>query len=634
VLELTDQVHLSAFDEVEKIAKEFAPGLPEKSKISKLPKVKKPQTWEASVQRHVGVRAGEHSDVRLGNPRTGVAHSWVLKHGLPKPGMRDKRYHLGIQQGDHTIPYMDFEGELPPGYGQGPVKLETRQQADVYHSDPKKVRFNLYTGKGPEEFTARRVGDREYESLVKNKAISSSVDPKRVWAFHNKTPTKERLQLPMGRPPYKDKKPGQAQQLFEDPDTIIMPKLDGAHNQVALEKGKVPRVISYREPQGERPGGVIEHTHKVPSVLRKKVPAGLGGTVLRGETIAVDRKGRAIPAEELAGLLNSSVWNSRSEQRRRGVELRQSIFDVARYKGRDYQDQPYAKKLQVLRAVNKKLPSLFIPPIARTAGEAEKMLGDIKSGKNKLTGEGVVAWNLKGGRPTRIKLTEDHDVYVRKIHEEKGKRGPMAGGFSYSHTPDGPIVGRVGTGMDHKLKKDMLENPQDYIGRAAKIIAEKKTKSGALAKPRFSEWHLDKGVQPMDKAAGRGHAARRLGQRTRLPAAALARIQRRIGGAALPPGESHHVPLRDGAGHVRGFAVVRGVGRKSTPVVTTVYDEHMDPPGSDVEHLTKKSYIRELDGRFEVVSHKIPGKVLGRHPSRGRAEAQLRAIQVRKRGAA
>jgi len=379
------------------------------------------------------------------------------------------------------------------------VTLDTRQQADVYHADKDRVRFNLYDAKGPQEFALRRIGDREFNALVSEGIVHKKTDPETVWALHNKTRTQENMQLPLNRPPYKTAKPGAAQKLFDSPTTIAMPKLDGAHTLIHLEKGQVPRIISYREPKTERPGGVIEHTHKVPSVLAKRVPPGLGGIVLRGETLGMKR-GRSILAEETGGLLNSSVWKSRQEQQRTGAELKQFIFDVARYRGKDATDLPYKKKLEILEQVSAQLPALQIPPIIADGGKAAKLLERIGAGKEKLTREGMVVWDLEGGRPTRVKFLDDHDVHVREIFEEAGGRGPMAGGFTYSHTPDGPIVGRVGTGFKHALKKQMVENPDSYIGRVAKVSAERKTKTGALTKASFNEWHLDKGKQPMEAA--------------------------------------------------------------------------------------------------------------------------------------
>ena len=129
----------------------------------------------------------------------------------------------------------------------------------------------------------------------------------------------------------------------------------------------------------------------------------------------------------------------------------------------------------------------------------QKLVSDIGKGKHPLTTEGVVLRPLNvPGHPMKAKFRPDHDVHVREVFGATGKDGmPLdrAGGFRYSHTPKGPIVGSVGTGFDHKLLKEMLNNPDNYVGRVAKVQAEQKYESGALGKASFMEWHLDKGRQ-------------------------------------------------------------------------------------------------------------------------------------------
>ena len=41
----------------------------------------------------------------------------------------------------------------------------------------------------------------------------------------------------------------------------------------------------------------------------------------------------------------------------------------------------------------------------------------------------------------------------------------------------------------------MVNKPNNYVGRVAKVQAEQKYESGALGKASFMEWHLDKGRQ-------------------------------------------------------------------------------------------------------------------------------------------
>jgi hypothetical protein len=58
---------------------------------------------------------------------------------------------------------------------------------------------------------------------------------------------------------------------------------------------------------------VIEHTHKLPGWHAQVAPPELSGTVVRGELYG-ERGGKAIPSEELGGMLNATTWNSRQKQ--------------------------------------------------------------------------------------------------------------------------------------------------------------------------------------------------------------------------------------------------------------------------------------------------------------------------------
>ena len=547
-----------------------APGIPE-MKISELPTVKKPEVWEFSAHPHAALRAGQHIDMRLGNPKTGIAHSFVLpKSKVPKPGEMVQV----IPTLDHTVPYMDFVGDLPPGYGQGRVTKGRRTKAEVYHADPSdeagtKLRFNLYDEASPEEFSLRK-------------------DSKGKFFLHNKTQTRARRpDLPATKPAYREIQVEDVN--WADLDQILMPKLDGAHALIDLKAGRSPRVYSYREAK-RAPTGLIEHTHKMPGLLERKVPKSLDGTVLRAELVGVrepsgsigfpseehsslrsrldggqsvyttrvgserggyqkgtlldsplgpleveevrslaagahpfkseltapQRKelaGReadlvklkraplAVPAQLTGGLLNSGVWKSRAAQEELGVRLKAFPFSVVRHKGRDMENAPFSEKLKVLREAERSLRDVEVPEIAEYPEDKANLIASIAGGSHPLTEEGVVAVDKTQPRYTKAKFTPDFDVYVRKVHPAvSGKTGEphnRAGAISYSWTPDGPIVGQLG-GFKHTEAKDMLKNPDRYIGRAAKVKAmkvftDKDGTPGTLFQPRFKEWHLDKG---------------------------------------------------------------------------------------------------------------------------------------------
>jgi hypothetical protein len=466
----------------QKFGMEYAPGIPDRAHKAPLPDIKKPTGWKMSLQEHHADRAGLHYDLRLIDPNTGHAHSWALpKAKLPAPG----EVVLAVQQPTHTSDYSLNFGkgkarEITEGYGKGKVKIKAVEDIDVYHSKPEesgtRFRFNVYKSTGPEEYALVRTSKGQ-DLLI------------------NKTMTHKRVtHLGLGAKP-KMKETAYGDIDVDDNTHALMPKYDGAHTLIDFAReGKIPRLFSYRIPK-KHTAGVIEHTHKVPVLLDTRVPKEFKGTVVRAETIGVDREGHAIPASDVGGLLNAAVSRSRARQKEMGVELKPVLLDVEKFRGKSVKDMAYRDRHQMLQQIGKAL-NLSVADMARTPEEKRKLLDDIQGGKHPLTREGVVVRSLLGtGAGMKSKLRPDHDVYVRDIFEATNPQGESvgrAGGFRFSWTPDGPIVGRVGTGFDHAEAKDMLKNPARYTGRVAKVEAELKTRNGALQKPSFIEWHIDK----------------------------------------------------------------------------------------------------------------------------------------------
>lgn len=460
------------------MADEFAKGIPQKEIVHDIPDVSEPEIWEYAVQRHKARRAGEHLDLRLGDPGTGFAHSWSMRR-WPSPG--DKL--LAVQQPTHTMDYMDFQGQLPEGYGAGLVSLDDRDKVEITNATPDKISFNVYRGKGPEEYSLVRMQDDK-------------------WLILNRTINRQRIPgLPQDKPNYKEKQPSEVD--FDNDDEVMQAKIDGAHNLIIFPRfGRHPRVMSYR-PGKRVETGVIEHTHKLPNYYKIPIPKKLKDTILRGETYAADSKGRAIRAADLGSLLNSSVWKSRANQEGRQTPLRTVLFDVVQHKGKDVSNLPYRDKLRILEEVVAEIPDFHLPRMAMTSDEKRKLFEEIRSGKVPETKEGVVTWPLStSDRPTKYKFRPEHDVYIRGFFDATpGSKyeGNAIGGFFYSHTSRGPIVGRVGTGLSDELRRKMFQDPTKYVGAVARVsaldlypMAGKEDELGALRAPAFKDWHLDK----------------------------------------------------------------------------------------------------------------------------------------------
>lgn len=457
---------------IEKIArrkkKEYAPGIPSRKKTTNVPSVKKPKLFGSVIQEHQAERAGKHYDLRLADPKTGIAHSWAIRY-LPKPG--EKR--LAIQQPDHTEEYMTFQGEIPAGYGKGKVRIHSFADAEVVESSPDKVIFNRYVGRDTHEYVMIRTSGNK-------------------WIIMNRTPTGEKLTMPESKPRYRELKPHQV-----DPDKPGQrwdAKIDGAHLLYDIQPGKQIRAFSYRK--SKRGPALIQHTYRIPGLIGKKAPRNIKPMLLRGEVYAIDPKTkRAILSSDLGSLLNSNVIKSRRLQKEKG-KLINTIFDIIKYEGRDVSDLPTEEKRKLIKDVlnRKGIKGLFhTPPSATTPAAKKKLFEKIRAGKLKQTKEGIIIHTEKG--MTKVKFKPEWDIRIKGIFtKKKGRARGMAGGFYYDEV-DGVKLkrsARVGTGFSHELRRAMLENPDDFENLIVKVTGMEQHRSGAIRAPSFVGWHLDK----------------------------------------------------------------------------------------------------------------------------------------------
>lgn len=426
---------------------EFAPGIPQKGSKIALPTSQKLQQWDFVVQEHYANRKGYHQDWRLAPPG-GVGYSWVVNE-VPTPGNRAH----AIRVDDHTKDYFDFTGEIKSGYGAGTVKQLYRGKVDVIDAKPNKITFYWYGNSGTEV----------------NKFTLIDVYGSDKWLLLNHTDTvalkRQRDIKPLK---YKDKSGGNYVKQTDDFET---PKIDGASSVVVLQGGKIPVVFSKRV--SSKTGLQIEYTPKIPKLLESRVPENFGTTVLRAEVFAVDKNGRELQNSQLGGILNSSVQKSRATQKMSGTPLRLAGYDVVKYKGKNVDKLPIDEKYKIIQEISEKFPVIENP---------------FKVNQIVPFNEGKVIW--RNGIPIKVKDKKDFDVYVREIY--LNIKNSRAGGIKYSHSPFGKIVGNVGTGFKHDELRDMMKNPDKYIGRVAKVNAQDKYETGALRAPAFKGWHLEK----------------------------------------------------------------------------------------------------------------------------------------------
>jgi hypothetical protein len=433
-----------------KFSKAPAYGIPDPDDYGDMSDLKENALVDYFVQKHKAQRAGEHYDIRFGPDKL---YSWATRKEMPESGKGITLFQSPL----HSHGYGYFQGEIGEGYGKGSVKRHDIGKILLTRVSPGKLSFSIAHRKHPERF-----------ALIQNK------QKPREWFLLNTTPS---VPIEYKKTHYTKVTPAEAIQYMK-PGVYASPKIDGAAAWLKLLKDKI-EVISYRTSAAGKP---IMHTERVfHGIPRTQLPKELINQVFRGE-IYGEQEGKVIPASQLGGLLNSTLENSLTSQKNNKIKLKIALLDIWK------SPLPFSERIKVLQNAVKHLPKNMHTMKYETDPEKMKALLDqVKNKQHPLTEEGIVL-TTEQGKHTKVKFREPYRVWIREIYPSKGEG---AGGFAYSATPDGPILGKVGTGFNAATRIDMLANPQDYIGRMALIKARGQFDSGAYREPSFDHMHED-----------------------------------------------------------------------------------------------------------------------------------------------
>jgi hypothetical protein len=424
-------------------------GIPDKKNYGDLRSLRTDIPITLVRQEHNSHVAGRHTDLRMGT--TGGMFSWALPKDLPQaPGEKK----LAIPQPLHDWSYNDFEGVIGKGYGKGTVKRLEKSDVIILENSPTRLTFTRGDMRNPPVYTMFPTKNGNWLVMMRGEDIPLTI--KTYSKEHFKSMPIEKIMDVM------------------DEKAYATPKLDGAGALAAIGKHGV-RVFGIRP---DKEGNPIEYTDHIGGLRGIQTPKDLVGTTLRGEVVA-ERNGKVLPPQELSGFLNSILVKAAAKRIHDGTYLRMAPTAIVGPNGDDYDRRKVSEIVARLA-----LPQFMdIPKYDRDA--AMKAIEAMRKGKHPLTNEGLVI-QREGQRPIKMKLTDDSDVVVRNIFPAMTKDGSRrAGGFEYSLPGSNSIVGRVGTGFDHRLLQDMLDNPNNYLGRTARIRHFGQYDSGAYRAPAF-----------------------------------------------------------------------------------------------------------------------------------------------------
>jgi hypothetical protein len=435
-------------------------GIPDRQNYPDPKELEIGKIYKYLVQKHLAKKRGPHLDLRIGDQDTGL-HSWATTrlHNSSQPLFSSSNTVL-IHQPLHNYSYKDFQGIIAKGYGAGKVKKLQEGNLLITKKDAQGIHFTT-ADSNPQRVAIIGPHDDKKWLVMLSKAIAHPGTTKPKMTSVPKEEIEERLD-----------------NLGEG--EVVQPKIDGSFIIVDTGKGAV-ELLSQR---------ISKKTNK-PIVSTEKffgcrpsydIPAKYKHSILFGEMYGLKGK-QIIPAQELGGILNSNIANSIQAQQEKGIKLKTMLFDVASVGGKNVADLSYNKRKLLLAGILKHLPEdkFHLPEETGDKAEAKQWLASIMSGKHNLTNEGLILRSDKGAE--KLKLTNEFNVYIKKLFEGTGKYKGMAGGFEYSHKPDGKIVGKVGTGFSDELRKQMWDNPAEYEGLKARVHAQERYSGGALRAP-------------------------------------------------------------------------------------------------------------------------------------------------------
>ena len=159
------------------------------------------------------------------------------------------------------------------------------------------------------------------------------------------------------------------------------------------------------------------------------------------------------------------------------------------------EDAPYNEKWFILEKINKLLPSLHLPELAKTEEQKKALLKKVKDNAHPETGEGVIIYKMDKSLPIKAKAKSDYDVKITGLFPAKpgSKYDQNAiGGFLATPEYDSEAQIRVGSGLTDEERRDAFIHPEKYIGQWAKVQGLKKTKTGKIRMPVYKGLRFEK----------------------------------------------------------------------------------------------------------------------------------------------
>jgi len=386
------------------------------------------------VHRHHASRL--HYDLRL--EQEGVLKSWAVPKGLPpRPGI----IRLAVATEDHPLEYLNFEGTIPKGqYGGGDMWVYARGKYEITKQKKNGFYFRLNSREVSAEFRTHHSKENEW--------FLERVDKPQIdWL---RDPIEPMLSQSREAPPDSD-------------DYLFEVKWDGIRAMIALDEGEM-RIRSRNQ---------HDITSKFPELLIPEQAFRATSALFDTEIVCLDEEGKPVFKHAIHRVQQTSEGGiARAREKYPAVCY---VFDCLYLDGRPIVSEPFVRRrVWMADAVRKDTPYR----VSQVVDEGVELF----KAASKMGLEGIMAKEKQstyqpGKRSAqwlKIKTRNTIECVIVGYTKGKGDRQALFGALQIAQPTDGGLeyVGKVGTGFDTKLMKEILTQLK-AVKKSKRLIKEK-----------------------------------------------------------------------------------------------------------------------------------------------------------------
>jgi len=373
-----------------------------------------------------------HHDLRLEmfNGPTPVLVSWAVPKRLPR---NKEKKTLAIRTEDHPIQYLDFNSDIPDGYGKGAVRIFDTGRYEMVERSEDRMTFRL---------------DGSRQRGVFHLINTGAKDGKEQWlAIMSKDERPRRQKRPLAEPMLATL----ASDPFDDPEWAFEPKWDGIR-AIAICDGATTLLSRNQR----------DITAAYPELHRLHDQLVAHDAMVDGEIVALEN---GVPSFQLLQRRMHVRDPEQIERLTKEIPVCFMVFDALYLDGENLTSLSYEERRERLEACVVPSPILQLSP--STIGNGVALFDAVaKQQMEGVMGKKLTSTYEPGGRSKywlKFKTKFDADVVIVGWTEGTGHRIGTIGSLAMAVYDDGELryVGQVGTGFTERTLPETMKRLEE-----------------------------------------------------------------------------------------------------------------------------------------------------------------------------